>query len=49
MSEECVQNAATAAARRREIRRQKLLQSPEQRMKKIMGHSLPGNGEIFDF
>ena len=45
MSAECLENAANAAAKRRELRRRKLLQSPEDRMKKIMGYSLPGNGK----
>ena len=45
MSSECVQNAANAAAKRRELRRRKVLQGSEDRMKKIMGYSLPGNGE----
>ena len=44
MSTECVQNAANAAAKRRELRRRRLLQGSEDRMKKIMGYSLPGNG-----
>ena len=49
MSTECVQNAANAAAKRRELRRRRLLQGSEDRMKKIMGYSLPGNGMNFIF
>ena len=49
MSTECVQNAANAAAKRRELRRRRLLQGSEDRMKKIMGYSLPGNGMNFLF
>ena len=39
-----MQNAATAAARRREARRKRILQGSEDRLKKIMGYEATNQG-----
>ena len=46
MSTEVMENAANAASKRREQRRRRILMNPEERMKKLTGHSDISSGKF---
>ena len=45
MNTEVMENAANAATKRREARRRRILQDPEERMRKLTGYNNSGQGE----